>query len=82
MQALGILSPVEEANATLIAAAPDLLGAIPPLIALVHRLLPAHVQADSTLDNLAEVLGARTAIAKATGGRLHNYSDFNPMKGY
>jgi hypothetical protein len=47
-------------------AAPDLLDAIPPLIGLVHRLLPAHAQSDSTLDNLPEVIQARAALAKAT----------------
>ena len=47
-------------------AAPELLEAIPPLIGLVHRLLPRHAQSDSTLDNLAEVIRARAALFKAT----------------
>jgi hypothetical protein len=47
-------------------AALDLLGAIPPLIGLVHRLLPAHAQSDSTLDNLPQVVQARAALARAT----------------
>jgi hypothetical protein len=47
-------------------AALDLLEAIPPLIGLVHRLLPAHAQSDSTLDNLPEVIQARAALARAT----------------
>ena len=47
-------------------AAPELLEAIPPLIALVHRLLPKHAQSDSTLDNLPEVIQARAALASAT----------------
>ena len=47
-------------------AASDLLETIPPLIGLVHRLLPAHAQSDSTLDNLSEVIQARAALARAT----------------
>jgi hypothetical protein len=47
-------------------AVPDLMEAIPPLISLVHRLLPAHSQSGSTLDNIPEVIRARAAIAKAT----------------
>lgn len=47
-------------------AAPGLLDAIPTLIRLVHRLLPAHAQSDCTLDNLPEVIQARTALARAT----------------
>ena len=64
----GRIAPPEQqdANRRLIAAAADLLEAIPPLIGLIHRLLPARAQSDSTLDNLAEVLQARAAIAKAT----------------
>jgi hypothetical protein len=57
--------PGAHANARLIAAAPELLEAIPPLIRLVHRLLPKQAQSDSTLDNFAEVIQARAAIAKA-----------------
>lgn len=57
--------PGADVNARLIAATPDLLEAIPPLIALAHRLLPKHAQSDSTLDNLAEVIQARAALAKA-----------------
>lgn len=45
-------------------AAPRLLEAIPPLIGLVHRLLPEHAQSDSTLDNLPEVIQARAALAR------------------
>jgi hypothetical protein len=55
----------KDANGRLIAAAPELLEAIPPLIGLIHRLLPVHAQADSTLDNLPEILQARAAIAKS-----------------
>ncbi len=58
--------PAAHANARLIAAAPDLREVIPPLIALVHRFLPRHAQSDSTLDNLPEVIAARSAMAKAT----------------
>ena len=58
--------PGAYANARLIAAAPDLREAIPPLIALVHRLLPKHAQSDSTLDDLPEVIQARAALAKST----------------
>jgi hypothetical protein len=47
-------------------AASDLLEAIPALIGLVHRLLPAHAQSDSTLDNLPEVIQARAALARVT----------------
>jgi hypothetical protein len=47
-------------------AAPSLLEAIPPLIRLVNRLLPAHAQSDSTLDNLPEIIQARAALARAT----------------
>ena len=47
-------------------AAPELLDAIPALIALVHRMLPKHAQSDSTLDNIPEVIQARAAIGKAT----------------
>jgi hypothetical protein len=46
-------------------AAPGLLEAIPPLIGLIHRLLPAHAQSDSTLDNLPEVIQARAVLARA-----------------
>ena len=46
-------------------AALGLLGAIPPLIGLVHHLLPAHAQSDSTLDNFPEVIQARAALARA-----------------
>jgi hypothetical protein len=46
-------------------ASPELREAIPPLIGLVHRLLPKHAQSDSTLDNLPEVIRGRAAIAKA-----------------
>src|SRR5438105_5058028 len=56
----------KDANGRLIAAAPELRDAIPPLIALVHQLLPTHAQSDSTLDHLPEVIQARSAIAKAT----------------
>ena len=55
--------PCDYANAQLMAAAPELREAIPPLIRLVHRLLPAHAQSDSTLDNLPEVIQARAALA-------------------
>ena len=58
--------PGADANARLIAAAPDLREAISPLIQLVHRLLPAYAQSDSTLDNLPEVIQARAALAKST----------------
>jgi hypothetical protein len=58
--------PCDYANAYLMAAAPELRKAIPPLIGLVHRLLPAHAQSDSTLDNLPEVIQARAALAKST----------------
>jgi hypothetical protein len=47
-------------------AAPGLLEAIPPLIRLVHRLLPSHAQSDSTLDNLPEIIQARAALARAS----------------
>jgi hypothetical protein len=56
----------KNANGRLIAAAPELLESIPPLIALAHRLLPRHAQSDSTLDNLPEVIQARAALACAT----------------
>lgn len=58
--------PGAAANAALIAAAPQLLEAIPPLLGLVHRLLPRYAQSDSTLDNLPEVLQARAALRKST----------------
>lgn len=45
-------------------AAHRLLEAIPPLIGLVHRLLPAHAQSDGTLDNLPEVIQARATLAR------------------
>jgi hypothetical protein len=54
------------ADAQLIAAAPELREAIPPLIRLVHRLLPMHAQSDSTLDNMPEIIQARAALAKST----------------
>jgi hypothetical protein len=56
MQALGILSPVEEANARLIAAAPELLEALEEIY---NWLTPDWQQ--SNLGN-----NARAAIAKAT----------------
>lgn len=46
--------------------APRLLEAIPPLIRLIHRMLPPHAQPDSTLDNLPEVILARAALASTT----------------
>jgi len=56
-------------------AAPLLLEAVQDCIRQIHALLPAHQQADNTLDNLPAVLLARFAIATATaaaGGRtLH-----------
>jgi hypothetical protein len=52
-------------------AAPGLLEAIPSLIGLVHRLLPKQAQSDSTLDNLAEVIQARAALARATESRTN-----------
>jgi hypothetical protein len=71
--------PGAYANARLIAAAPDLLEAIPPLIALVHRLLPRHAQSDSTLDNLPEVIQARAALAKSTPINPSTYERTLPM---
>ena len=59
-------SPEVPARLRVMHAAPELLEAIPPLIGLVHRLLPRHAQSDSTLDNLAEVIRARAALFKAT----------------
>jgi hypothetical protein len=50
-------------------AAPALLRATRSLIGLVHQLLPAHAQSDSTLDNLPEVIRARAAITQATTQR-------------
>jgi hypothetical protein len=58
--------PCDYANAYLMASAWELREAIPPLIALVHRLLPMHAESDSTLDNLPEVTQARAALAKST----------------
>jgi hypothetical protein len=97
MQVLGLMSPVEQANARRIVAAingcdgiptdaleqdvvQQVLEAVPALIGLVHRLLPQHSKFDSTLDNLPEVLGARAALAKAEGDRLHNQPNAN-LKG-
>ena len=57
---------IEFEHETIRKAASDLLEAIPPLIGLVHRLLPAHAQSDSTLGNLPEVIRARAALARAT----------------
>ena len=65
----------KNANGFLIAAAPELREAISPLIQLVHRLLPAHAQSDSTLDNLPEVIQARAALANSTP------STYQPTKG-
>ena len=61
----------KDANGPLIAAAPQLLEAIPPLIGLVHRLLPRHAQSDSTLDGLPEIIRARAALARATAFYPH-----------
>lgn len=62
----------KNANGRLIAAAPRLLEAIPPLIGLVHRLLPEYAKSDSTLDHLPQVIEARAALAKATA--IHHSS--------
>lgn len=51
-----------KANARLIAAAPELLGALEGLCSLAE-LRPGHLQ-----DYKAAVAAARSAIAKATGG--------------
>ena len=69
--------PCDYANAHLMAAAPELREAIPPLIRLVHRLLPAHSQSDSTLDNLPEVFQARAALAKSTA--IHQPNKSKPI---
>lgn len=61
MQALGMLSPIEEANARLIAAAPELLDA------LTHTLDFLHANDDGEDDVRWRIEKAQAAIAKATG---------------
>jgi hypothetical protein len=56
---------VREANARLIAAAPDLLDAIKPLLALLEPVETLGLLAAPELEKLN---AARAAIAKAEGG--------------
>jgi len=66
MQALGMLSPVEEANARLIAAAPELLKALEDLLADIDDLA-SEFAISKEIANSSYGQAARAAIAKATG---------------
>lgn len=60
-----------QANATLIAAAPDLLEALKTTLSLLEiwrGWTPSYSTAHTDFESLPEVIEARSAIARATGG--------------
>ena len=61
-------SPQNEANARLIAAAPELLAALEDLASSLHPLVVTLADGTVNVIETAEVTAARAAILKAKGG--------------